>query len=316
MPANQPPALSEEKVRAILRRVRSIELRTRRLVNNQMLGSYHSAFKGQGLLFDEIREYVAGDDVRSIDWNVTARMDRPFLKKYQEEREMTLLLGVDISASTDFGSSLESKRELAAEIACLLAVNATRNQDKVGLMLFAEGVEEWLPPRKGQQHVLRIVRDVLFRQSQTTRTDLAQSIEEATRLLHRRSVMFFLTDAFENNDLEHGADPLSPEFLKALQKASVRHEVIVGLIHDPRELDLPRLGRVVLRDPETGEKVLLKARSDRDRARYAAWVAAEEDRRLRLIRRTGADVLRFRTDEPYDRVLERFFRGRRPGLRR
>lgn len=308
MPEDKDQLSQDEKIRSILRKVRQVELRTRRRVNNQLLGSYHSAFKGQGLHFHEIREYIPGDDVRSIDWNVTARMDKPFLKKFEEEREMTLALAVDLSASCDFGSGSVTKREMAAEIAAMLALSATQNQDKVALMLFSEQVEHWLPPGKGRQHVLRLIRDMLFRSADFPTTRLSHALEEAARLLHRRSVLFLLTDAFETKP--ESTKPVSDEVLHALRRVTSRHDVIIGLVHDPVESNLPYLGRITLTDPETGEIRVLKSRSKRDRERYSAWVSAEDERRSKLLRSTGVDIVRFRTDQAYEKPLQEFFSRR------
>src|ERR1700733_5882502 len=232
--------------REILKKVRQIELRTRRLVTDALAGEYHSVFKGRGMDFDEVREYSPGDEVRLIDWNVTARTGVPFIKKLREERELTLLLAVDVSASGKFGSNAQSKRELAAEIASVLAFSAIRNRDKVGLLLFTDEVEQYIPPTKGRQHVLRVIREILFHTPQRRGTNVASALDFVNDVLRRRAVVFVISDFIE-----------SPEAFQRLKRqlrlTNKRHDLVLLHLRDRHEEELPALGLLTLEDPETGE---------------------------------------------------------------
>src|SRR5512138_2694637 len=252
--------------REILKKIRQIEIRTNRLVSESLAGQYHSVFKGQGMNFDEVREYQPGDEVRSIDWNVTARMNHPFVKKFVEERELTLMLVVDVSGSGLFGSREQSKRELAAEIASVLAFSAIRNNDKVGLILFSDEIEKFIPPRKGRRHVLRVIREVLFFQPQRLGTDLNGALEFLMRVTPHKAIAVVISDFL--GSLSRSADggvPLRAQLmlLESLAQASYpmlrhanrRHDVVAVQIADPCERELPPLGRIVLQDAETGEIV-------------------------------------------------------------
>src|SRR5271170_4750458 len=223
--------MNPQKTREILKKVRQIEIRTRRLVDAAMGGEYHSVFKGRGMDFDEVREYVAGDEVRTIDWNVTARSGRPFVKKFTEERELTILLLVDVSASGNFGSASQSKREMAAELASVLAFSAIRNSDKVGLVLFSDQIELYIPPKKGRRHVLRVVREILFYQPLRRGTDIVQALEFANRMSGRRSVLFLISD-FQASGI--GSEVGTP-LRRALSQAARRHDLVAVNIRDPRE---------------------------------------------------------------------------------
>src|SRR5947207_8487668 len=252
--------------REILKKIRQIELRTNRLVSETLGGQYHSVFKGQGMNFDEVREYQPVDDVRAIDWNVTARMNHPFIKKFVEERELTLMLVVDVSGSGLFGSRDQSKRELAAEIASVLAFSAIRNNDKVGLVLFSDEVEKFIPPRKGRSHVLRVIREVLFFEPRRRGTDLNQALEFLLRVTPHRAIAVVISD-FIGSPATHRqrGERLRPQLMlleslaqasfARLRQANRRHDVVAVQITDPCELELPALGRLVLEDAETGEIV-------------------------------------------------------------
>jgi uncharacterized protein (DUF58 family) len=282
----------------VLARIRRIEIRARRLVDDLFIGQYHSVFRGRGMEFEEVREYQPGDDVRSIDWNVTARMGEPFIKKFREERELVVLLLVDVSASQDFGTGLQRKHELAAEIAALLAYSAIKNKDKVGLIAFSDRVERYLPPRKGAQHVLRLIREVLYLQPAGTGTDLGAALEDLDRLARRKSVVFILSDF------------LTTGYERALRRVARRHDVIAVTLRDPREMELPDAGMVYLRDSESGAAVLVDAGNRSVRRKYRADALAREDARRRLFGDCGVDEIYLRTDQPYVEPLLRFFRQR------
>jgi uncharacterized protein (DUF58 family) len=300
---NAMPAVS---VKTILSRMRQLEIHTRRLVNDSLIGEYHSVFKGRGMDFDEVREYVPGDEVRSIDWNVTARAGRPFVKKYTEERELTLLLVVDISASGNFGSAAQSKRELAAEVASLLALSAIRNSDKVGLLLYTDRVEEYIPPKKGRRHVLRVVREILYHNPEGRGTDTIKALEVAGQLLHRRAVVFLITD-FQSNGTEAET---RPPLRKALRQTNRRHDLVAVRIEDPRERTLPDLGVLALEDAESGEVVEIDTGDAATRRRFAEEAAKRAQRLLSDIRSEGVDVLELSTGAPYLPALQRFFKTR------
>jgi uncharacterized protein (DUF58 family) len=296
----------------LLETVRRIEMRTNRLVNDMMVGAYLSHFKGRGMDFEELREYVPGDDVRNIDWNVTHRMGRPFVKSFREERELAVVLAVDVSASSAFGSGNRTKREFAAEIAATLAVSAAKNGDKVSLLLFTDEVELFVPARKGRRHVLRIVRELLAFQPRRRGTDISGVLKFLNHVLHRRSIVFLLTDFLHST----GTSTQSPDFIAKLGLTNVRHDVVCLHLHDPRESALPEAGLLTIEDAETGELFELDSKSRAVRGRFAAVNAdrlAELDRRLI---RTGVDTLRLNTAEPFAPTLQRFFeirRGRRRG---
>ncbi len=301
-----------EKTRAILRKVRQVDIRSRRFVDNAMVGAYHSVFKGAGIDFAEVREYQPGDDVRSIDWNVTAKMDRPFLKVYEEERELSIMLVVDVSGSNDFGSGTTSKRELAAELASLLAVSATRNNDKVGLLLFSDRVEKFIAPKKGRSHVLRVIREILFHEPAGRGTDIPGALRYMMRLLRRRAVCFlisdFLTPATPAQAVV-GADRRD-EFQRVLTLLNQRHDLIGIELHDPREDTLPNVGIIVLEDAETGQIVEVDTARRDIRENYARENRARRARLAETFRRGGIDFIRVTTDEPYINAVRAFFRRR------
>jgi uncharacterized protein (DUF58 family) len=298
-----------EFAKEILRKVRQIEIRSNRLVSEALAGSYHSAFKGQGIDFEEVREYQPGDEVRSIDWNVTAKMNTPFVKQYREERELTILLAVDLSASGIFGSVEQSKRERLAELAALLAFSADRNNDKVGLILFTEEIEQYLPPAKGQQHVLRILREILFREAQGKGTNIRGSLRFLNRVMRRRAVVFLLSDFLipNNGDEDESAEDI---LLKELFTTRRRHDLICARVSDPRENDLPDVGRIVLEDAETGELIEINTSDTAFRQRYTESNKARiQEFEQRLLRR-GIDHFGFSTDTDYVNRLRKFFKIR------
>jgi uncharacterized protein (DUF58 family) len=307
--------------REILKKIRQIEIRTNRLVSETLAGQYHSVFKGQGMNFDEVREYQPGDEVRSIDWNVTARMNHPFIKKFVEERELTLMLMVDVSASGLFGSGSQSKRELAAEIASVLAFSAIRNNDKVGLVLFSDEVEKFIPPRKGRRHVLRVIREVLFFQPQHRGTDLNGALEFLLRVTPHKAIAVIVSDFIGSPPGPEGRsvkarphlmllESLAQASQPMLRHANRRHDVVAVHISDPCELQLPALGRLVLQDAETGEIVEINTSDPRKRTAFATRQEKAQNDLARLFRSAGIDAIQLRTDQPYAAELGRFFETR------
>ena len=306
--------------REILKKIRQIEIRTNRIVNETLAGQYHSVFKGQGMNFDEVREYQPGDEVRSIDWNVTARMNHPFVKKFIEERELTVMLVVDLSGSGLFGSGEQSKRELAAEIASVLAFSAIRNNDKVGLILFTEVVEKFIPPRKGRRHVLRVIREILCHEPKRRGTDLKVALDFLSRVTTHRAVAVVVSDFLEQRAPKRfgtaqppplpGNEPLAAASKLALRQAHRRHDVVAVQITDRYELELPALGRLILKDAESGEVVEVNTGNARHRAAFAERQALAQGELARVFRAIGLDAIQLRTDQPYAGALGRFFETR------
>lgn len=301
-----------DKVQNILKKVKQIELRTRRLMTDQMVGAYHSVFKGQGMDFEEVRKYAPGDDVRSIDWNVSAKMDEPYLKTFREERELTLMLVVDLSASGCFGSQDESKRERIAELASLLAFSATKNNDKVGLLLFTDHVEHVVVPQKGRQHILRVIRDILFFKPQGTRTDVLAALERLRSLLKRRAIVFVLSDFLQNTQgqLPQWQEPKKEPILKALRIIKKRHDLTCFHVYDTRETTLPNVGPVLLEDAETGERLNLNTSSQAVRKHYAQQAQARQEALALAFSRQGIDCLSLSTEGPYVHQIQSFFNSR------
>ncbi len=300
----------------LLATVRRIEVRTNRLVNDMMVGAYLSHFKGRGMDFEELREYMPGDEVRDIDWNVTYRMGRPFVKRFREERELGLLLAVDVSASSAFGSLRRTKREFAAEVAGTLAVSASRNSDKVGLLLFSDQVELYLPPRKGRRHILRLIREMLFFKPKHSGTNIPAGLAFVNHVLHRRSIVFLLTDFLHSFGAGTNSSAFGRDVFQEVGLTNARHDVVCVHLHDPRESILPPAGLLTVEDAETGELVEL----DSSRAAVRYKFADTNSERLaeldRALRRAGVDTLRFSTAEDFAQTLQRFFetrRGRRRG---
>jgi uncharacterized protein (DUF58 family) len=297
---------SRKSNKAIMSGMRQLEIRTRRMVNDSLAGSYHSVFKGRGMDFDEVREYSAGDEVRTIDWNVTARAGRPFVKKFTEERELTIFLLVDISASGNFGSGSMSKRDLAAELASVLAFSAIRNSDKVGLLLYTDQIERYLPPKKGRRHVLRVVRDILYHTPEAIGTDTVKALDVANRLLHRRAVVFLISD-FETSK---NAAAVRVELRRAMRRTNRRHDLIAVQVEDPRERELPDVGIVALEDAESGEVIEVDTASATVRKRFRELSLARGLQLVNDFRSEGIDTLQLRTDAPYMPALQRFFKTR------
>jgi uncharacterized protein (DUF58 family) len=300
--------MQADTTKTILSRMRQLEIKTRRLVNDSLVGEYHSVFKGRGMDFDEVREYVAGDEVRTIDWNVTARAGRPFVKKFTEERELNILLLVDISASGSFGSGTQSKRELAGEVASLLAFSAIRSSDKVGLLLYTDEIEQYLPPKKGRRHVLRVVREILFHEPRGKGTDSVKALEVASHLLHHRAVVFLISD------LQSSGDPVQARanLRRAMRQTNRRHDLIAVHIEDPREQALPDVGMLALEDAETGEVVALDTGDPEVREQFHRAAASHLASLMRDIRSEGVDTLALNTNAAHVPALQRFFKSRGP----
>ena len=288
----------------ILRQVKLIELRTRGLVNSLFTGEYHSVFKGQGMEFAEVREYQPGDEVRSIDWNVTARMRRPFVKRYVEERELTVMLAVDLSGSERFGTRGRFKSELATELGAVLGMSAVRNNDRVGALLFTDRIEHLLPPRKGRRHALRLIRDLLAFEPKGARTDIAGALQYLERMLSHHTIIFVISDF------------LDAELEKPLKRLAQRHDVVAISVEDPSERLLPDVGLARFVDPETGETLDVDTSDTEVRARYERAMQGERDDRRRLLRRLAIDEIVVRTDQDYVQPLLRFFRSRATSARR
>ena len=284
--------------REILKKVRRIEITTRGLVNDVLSGEYHSAFKGRGMNFAEVREYQYGDDIRSIDWNVTARTGSPFVKIFEEERELTVMLVVDVSASGDFGTRERLKGEVAVEICALLAFSAIKNNDKVGLIIFSDHVEQFVPPRKGRRHVLRVLRELLFHRPTGKKTDITAALDYLNHVQRKKAVTFLVSD-FQDSGFE-----------KALAVAGRRHDLIAVRVADERERTLPSLGFLELEDPETGERVTVNTSNARFREAFTARSTDARERLDRTLRRSGVDVIDIETGKPYGRPLMRFFKER------
>ncbi|MEQ1861485.1 MAG: DUF58 domain-containing protein [Chthoniobacteraceae bacterium] len=288
--------------RDILKKIRRIELKTRGAVAETFSGQYRSVFKGRGMNFEEVREYQPGDEVRSIDWNVTARLGEirgdAYVKKFTEERELTVMLIVDVSASGEFGSVNLSKRELAAEVACVLAFSAIRNNDKVGLILFSDHVEHYIAPQKGRAHTMRLIRDIAFFEPKGKGTDPGDALRYLNRVLHRRAVAFIVSD-FQ-----------APDFSRELAVTARRHDLIAIPVVDPREQELPDVGWLTLEDAETGEQMEVNTSHWRTRADFVDKVKAASRERMKDFRRRRIDTITLRTHEDYIPALRAFFRNR------
>ncbi len=279
----------------LLKKVRQIQIRTLRTVNDVLAGQYHSAFRGRGMEFEEVCPYQFGDDVRLIDWNVSARYGHPFIKKFREERELTVMLVVDVSPSGLFGSDRQFKLDVATELCAVLAFSAIRSNDKVGLILFADTVELYIPAKKGTKHVLRIIRELLYHQPQGRGTDIGEALGFLNRVTRRKAVCFLVSDF------------LAYEYEPALRIARRRHDLIPIVVTDPREMTLPNVGLIALEDPETGEAALIDTTSRSLRERYANRMRAQREERETMFRRMDTSTIDIRTDQSYVEPLVRFF---------
>jgi uncharacterized protein (DUF58 family) len=287
----------------LVRKIRRIQITTCRLVNQALAGEYHSVFKGRGMEFDEVREYQHGDDIRTIDWNVTSRAGHPFVKRYVEERELTVMLLVDGSASGSFGSSGKTKAEVAAEISALLAFSAIKNHDRVGAILFTDRVEKFIPPRRGNTHVLRVIRELLYYRPEKQGTRIQQALEHLNLVVHKRAVVFLISDL-----LDYG-------FEQALKVANRRHDVVVIQIVDPRERELPAVGILEIRDAETGRIVHVDTSLPKVRSAYLAYWERQRENQKKLFQSHRVDHVLINAAEPYDVPLVRFFQERQRRFR-
>ena len=282
----------------LAKKIRFIQIYTSKAVNDVLAGEYHSVFKGRGMEFDEVREYTPGDEIRTIDWNVTARVGHPYVKRYVEERELTVMFVVDLSASGTFGSTEKRKNEVAAELCALLAFSAIKNNDKVGLIVFTDVIELYIPPKKGLSHVLRLIRDLLDFKPRQARTDIGQALDYLGRVSHRRAVVFLVSDFQAEGDQ------------KRLRVVARRHDLIAVSITDPREARLPNVGLVELEDAETGKRVLIDTGSERVRREYEKAGRERADGLAEMFRSDGIDHIRLESGRDYVRDLVGFFRMR------
>lgn len=283
----------------MLKRVRQIEIKTKGLSNNIFAGEYHSAFKGRGMAFAEVREYQYGDDIRDIEWNVTARFNKPFVKVFEEERELTVMLCVDVSGSLEFGSSVQTKRRMLTEIAATLAFSAIQNNDKIGVVFFSDRIEKFIPPKKGRKHILYIIRELLEFKPESTRTDVGQAVEYLTSVIKRRCTAFLLSDFIDEKD-----------FRQALTIANRKHDVVALQVYDRRVAELPDVGLMQIRDAESGEEMLIDTSSRKVRNMHAAWWKGQQNRLRDTFTRSGVDNVSVRTDQDYVTALMGLFRQR------
>ncbi len=301
---------ANDAVRDVIERVRRVEITTRRRVDEALGGRYRSAFRGRGVDFDQVREYVPGDEVRAIDWNVTARAGRPFIKEFTEERQLTVLLAVDVSASGDFGSTARTKREVAAEVASCLAFSALGNGDRVGLLLFSDRVERYVPPGRGRGHALRIIREVLTHEPLGRGTDVPRALDHVGRVLRRRAVVFLVSDLVTHEAPGPGREARREALRHALSLANARHDVVAVRIVDRREEELPDVGVVTLEDAETGELVAVNTSRGSVRRRFAEAAARGREEVRRALAEARVDEVTIRTDAPYAPALAGFFATR------
>ena len=290
----------------LLKKIRKIEIKTSHLVTDLLAGRYNSAFKGRGMEFEEVRPYMVGDDVRTIDWNVSARTGEPFIKKFREERELTVIIAVDVSGSLGFGSRHQLKRELVAELAATLAYAAIRNNDKVGLMLFTDQVECYVPPRKGVRHVLRIIRELLAFEPKGNGTDLSGALEELNRAIKRRAVVFAISD------YQEGAEQWSA----SMKRSALRHDVIPVVVSDEREEIMPNVGMVELEDAESGHRTFLDTSRKRVRNRFAEYAREQKASRDRIFRKMRLDPVEVATGDSFVDELTKYFQRRERRQRR
>lgn len=283
----------------LLKRVRQIEIKTKGLSNNIFAGEYHSAFKGRGMAFAEVREYQYGDNVRDIEWNVTARFNKPFVKVFEEERELTVMLCVDVSGSLEFGSCTQTKRQMLTEIAATLAFSAIQNNDKIGVLFFSDRIEKFIPPKKGRKHILYIIRELLEFKPESARTDVGQAVEFLTSAIKRRCTAFVLSDFIDEKD-----------FRQPLTIANRKHDVVAVQVYDRRIAELPNVGLMQIRDAETGMEMLVDTSSKKIRNQHAAWWKMQQHRLRDIFTRSGVDNISVRTDQNYVTALMGLFKQR------
>lgn len=283
----------------ILKRVRQIEIKTRGLSNNIFAGEYHSAFKGRGMAFSEVREYQYGDDIRDIEWNVTARFNKPYIKVFEEERELTVMLLVDVSGSLNFGTQVQMKRDMLVEIASTLAFSAIQNNDKIGVVFFSDRIEKFIPPKKGRKHILFIIRELLDFKPESQRTDVGQAVEYLTRVIKRRCTAFVLSDFMDNKD-----------FRTPLTVANRKHDVVAIQVYDRRIAELPNIGLIKVRDAETGFERYLDTSNKQVRQAQAQWWKDRQDYLRNTFTRCNVDSVSVRTDQDYVQALMNLFAQR------
>lgn len=282
----------------LIKRIRKIEIKTRGLSKNIFAGEYHSAFKGRGMAFSEVREYQYGDDIRSIDWNVTARFNHPYVKVYEEERELTVMLLIDISGSRNFGTLSTLKKNLITEISAVLSFSAIQNNDKIGVILFSDKIEKFIPPKKGRQHILRIIRELLEFQPASSSTNIAEALKYLTNAIKKRSTAFIISDFIDEN------------YEDALKIANRKHDIVALQIYDMRERELPSSGFFRMRDAETGRSLWVDTASRGLRKNYKEWWESEQTKLTSVFLRSGVDWTKVRTDEDYVRPLIKLFKKR------
>ena len=283
----------------LLKRVRKIEIKTRGLSKNIFAGEYHSAFKGRGMTFSEVREYQYGDDIRNIDWNVTARHNRPYVKIFEEERELTVMLMIDVSAPRNFGTISKLKKNQITEIAAVLAFSAIQNNDKIGVIFFSDKIEKFIPPKKGRTHILHIIRELIDFYPEDKQTDIEQALEYMTNSIKKRCTCFVISDFIDEHDFAH-----------ALAIANRKHDVVALRVYDPRENQLPPVGMMYLRDAETGEQMWVDTSDKKLREAYEKYAFVREKELDAIFKRSGVDVANIRSDEDYVRALITLFKKR------
>lgn len=282
----------------ILKRVRQIEIKTRGLSSNIFAGEYHSAFKGRGMMFSEVREYQYGDDVRNIDWNVTARFNRPFVKVFEEERELTVMLLIDVSGSREFGTTWRTKKNMISEMAAVLAFSAIQNNDKIGVILFSNKVEKFIPPKKGRKHILHIIREMVGFEPENRETDISGVLRYLTNAIKKRCTAFVISDFLDTN------------FEDALKIANQKHDVVALKVFDPRETELPNIGFVKFKDAETGQLRWINTSKRSNRDAYRQWWNDNDEKVSTMFRKSGVDSVSVRTDEDYVKALMALFKKR------
>lgn len=282
----------------ILKRVRQIEIKTRGLSSNIFAGEYHSAFKGRGMMFSEVREYQYGDDVRNIDWNVTARFNRPFVKVFEEERELTVMLLIDVSGSREFGTTWRTKKNMISEMAAVLAFSAIQNNDKIGVILFSNKVEKFIPPKKGRKHILHIIREMVGFEPENRETDISGVLRYLTNAIKKRCTAFVISDFLDTN------------FEDALKIANQKHDVVALKVFDPRETELPNIGFVKFKDAETGQLRWINTSKRSNRDAYSQWWNDNDEKVSTMFRKSGVDSVSVRTDEDYVKALMALFKKR------
>jgi uncharacterized protein (DUF58 family) len=289
----------------LLKKVRKIEIKTRGLSKNIFAGEYHSAFKGRGMAFSEVREYQYGDDIRSIDWNVTARFNHPYIKIFEEERELTVVLLVDISNSRTFGTQSKLKQSLITEIAAVLSFSAIQNNDKIGVILFSDKVEKFIPPKKGSTHILRIIRELIEFEPENKQTNISEALRYLTNAIKKRSTAFIISD-FIDDDPQTGF----PRFDDALKIANKKHDVIALKIYDKRETELPDVGLIRFKDAETGHFAWVDTSSEQIRKHFSGWWRKNEQLTNEVLKKAGVDFVSVATDEDYVKPLIKLFKRR------